>query len=70
MSEKPKPADSGNLHVMVLGVLGIVLLILGAWIVSTPGAPMRGSGVGTLGIVAGLVLLVIAGLRYRSTHPR
>ena len=58
------------MHVMVLGVLGIVLLIAGAWIVTTPGAPMRGSGVGTLGIVAGLLLLVVAGLRYRSMHPR
>ena len=69
MNENAKLTAGGSLHVMALGVLGIVLLIVGAAIVITPGAPMRGSGIGTLAILAGVVLLVTAGLRYRSMHP-
>ena len=70
MNENAKPTAGGSLHVMALGVLGIVLLIVGAAIVTIHGAPGRGSGIGTLSVVAGVVLLVIAYLRYRSVHPR
>jgi hypothetical protein len=48
---------------MILFVIGIILLILGIAIVSIHGAPLRGSGAGTIAIIAGVVLLIIAALR-------
>jgi len=55
---------------MILGVLGIIVLVVGIAIVAIPSAPMRGSGLGTLAIVAGLVLLFIAYLRLRHKRPQ
>jgi len=52
-----------NTHAIVLAVIGVVLLVLGILIVSVHGAPLRGSGVGTIAIIAGIILLVIARLR-------
>jgi hypothetical protein len=63
MSETGKTAISQNKHAMVLGALGIILVIVGGAIATIPGTHLRGSGLGTLAIVAGVVLLVIAGLR-------
>jgi len=59
-----------NRHAMILGVLGIIVLVVGIAIVAIPSAPMRGSGLGTLAIVAGLVLLFIAYLRLRHKRPQ
>lgn len=70
MSAGGGAAAGMNLHAMILGLLGIIVLVVGIAIVTIPGAPMRGSGVGTLAIVAGLVLLVIAYLRLRSKRPQ
>lgn len=64
MSEEGKTTNSRNMHATILGVLGIILLIIGAGIVYIHGAPMRGSGLGTALIVLGVVLLFIALLRF------
>jgi len=66
MSETGKTASNNNMHAMILGVLGIILVIVGGAIATIPGTHLRGSGLGTLAIVAGVVLLVIAGLRFYS----
>ena len=58
-----KTKDSRNMHAIILSVIGIILFILGILIVSIHGAPLRGSGVGTILIILGIVLLVIAALR-------
>ena len=63
MEDKGKNTGKNNTHAMVLAVIGIVLLILGILIVSVHGAPLRGSGAGTIAIIVGIVLLVIAWLR-------
>jgi hypothetical protein len=42
-----------------LGILGIILLVVGIGIVSIHN-PLRGSGLGTISIIAGVVLGVIA----------
>jgi hypothetical protein len=62
MEEKAK-AVSNNGRAIILGVAGIILFVLGILIVSVRGAPLRGSGAGTILIILGLVLLVIAALR-------
>ena len=64
MEEKGKTTTSNrNRHAIILSVIGIILFILGILIVSIHGAPLRGSGVGTILIVIGVVMLIIAALR-------
>jgi len=62
--EKGKTTSNRNMHAIILGVLGIILLIVGVAIATIHGTGLRGSGLGTLSIVAGVILLVIAALRY------
>jgi hypothetical protein len=56
---------------MILAVIGIILFILGILIVSIHGAPLRGSGAGTILIIIGVVMLVIAAVRafYKPAKP-
>ena len=61
--EPEKTKNNRNMHAIVLAVIGIILFILGILIVSVHGAPLRGSGMGTILIIIGVVMLVIAGLR-------
>lgn len=69
MGEKVKTTDNRNMHAIILSVLGIILVIVGAAIITIHGAPMRGSGIGTLSVLAGVVLLVIAFLRFYYKRP-
>jgi uncharacterized membrane protein HdeD (DUF308 family) len=64
MGEPPKTLGMTNMHATILAILGIILAIVGAYIIYTPGAPMRGSGIGTALLVAGVILLIIAFLRF------
>ena len=54
----------GNEHAMILAVLGVIAFIAGVIIATVPGTHLRGSGLGTLLIIAGLVLLAISYLRF------
>ena len=61
---------SRNLGVAAVAVIGIIVLVVGVAIVTIRGAPFRGSGLGTLLAVIGVVLLLVAGWRYtRSSKP-
>jgi hypothetical protein len=64
MSEPAKPTGRKNMHAMILAVIGLIAVIAGAAIVAIPGAPLRGSGIGTALVVLGLVLFFIAYLRF------
>jgi hypothetical protein len=64
MSEEGKTTNSRNMHAIILGVLGIILVIFGEMIVNISGFPLRGSGAGTLVVVAGVILLIIALIRF------
>jgi hypothetical protein len=66
MVEKAQTANSRNMHAIILSVIGVILVIVGAAIITIPGAPMRGSGIGTILLLAGVVLLIIALLRFRA----
>jgi hypothetical protein len=70
MDDKGKTTGNPNTHAAILLVIGIILFILGILIVSIHGAPLRGSGVGTIAIIAGIVLLIIAYLRFRSKRAK
>ena len=69
MDEKGKTGNNKT-RAIILGVIGIILFILGILIVSIHGAPLRGSGVGTIAIIAGIILLVFAALRFRSKRAK
>ncbi len=63
MGEKVKSADHRKMHAIILSVIGIILLIAGVAVATIRGTHLRGSGLGTILIVIGVVLLVIAALR-------
>ncbi|MGD0449897.1 MAG: hypothetical protein ABSA79_02435 [Candidatus Bathyarchaeia archaeon] len=64
MGENAKPSSNMNMHAIILGVLGILLLIVGLAIITIHGAPLRGSGAGTIFSILGILMLVIAALRF------
>ena len=64
MGEQVKTDVNRNMHAIILAVLGIIFVIVGQYIINVHGAPLRGSGAGTASIVLGVVLLVIALLRF------
>lgn len=64
--EKAPTMNRPNMHAILLSIIGIILLIAGAAIITVPGTPMRGSGIGTVSVLAGVVLLFIALLRFRA----
>ena len=67
---KETPKSNRNMHATILAVIGIILFILGILIVSIHGAPLRGSGMGTILIIIGVIMLVISYLRFRSTRAK
>ena len=70
MVENTPTANSPNMHAIILSILGMLLILVGAAIYSIPGAPGRGSGIGTISVLVGIVLLVIAFLRFsKAKHP-
>jgi hypothetical protein len=66
MVENAPTSSSRNMHAIILGVLGILLVIVGEAIINIRGMPFRGSGLGTLAVIAGVILLIIAALRFLS----
>jgi|WetSurMetagenome_2_1015567.scaffolds.fasta_scaffold34699_3 hypothetical protein len=70
MSENGKTTGSRNTHAVILSLIGIILLIAGIAIVSIHGNPLRGSGLGTAAIVLGIVMLIIAVIRFYYKRAR
>jgi hypothetical protein len=70
MVEKAITVNNRNMHAIILAVIGVILVIVGAAIITIPGAPMRGSGIGTISLLAGVALLVIAALRFMSKRAQ
>jgi hypothetical protein len=64
MSDKGKTTGGRNMHAIILSVIGIILVIVGVLITTVHGTGLRGSGLGTAAIAAGVVLLIIAYLRF------
>jgi hypothetical protein len=60
MSDKKNtgnPLTTKNPGTMI-GIVGLVLVVLGAMIVAIPGFPFRGSGLGTILIVLGAIVII------------
>ena len=70
MSEQGKTPGNRNMRAIILSVIGIILVIIGVAIVSIHGNPLRGSGLGTAAIVIGIIMLVIAAMRFSSKRKK
>ena len=68
MGDKEQNTTKSNTHAIVLAVIGVILLVLGILIVSVHGAPLRGSDVGAIAVIAGIILLVITWLGASRKH--
>ena len=64
MGEQGKTNGNRNMHAIILAVLGIIFVIVGEYIINVHGAPLRGSGAGTLLFIFGVLLLFFAVLRF------
>ena len=61
---------SRNMGAVPVAVIGFIVLLIGAYIAGVKGAPLRGSGIGTVLLVVGIVLLLLAAWRYtRRSKP-
>jgi hypothetical protein len=60
MVEKMVTSDKNKQQAMLLGAVGLILMIFGALEFLVPGMPFRGSGIGTICIGAGALLLVVS----------
>ncbi len=64
-----KKSSNSSMHGIVLAIIGILVLIIGVAIVAIKHMPFRGSGLGTVAIVIGVVLLLVGGLRLFYKKP-
>ena len=64
MGEQVKTSNNRNMHAIILSLLGIILVIGGLAIITIHGAPLRGSGFGTIFTILGFLMLVVAFLRF------
>ena len=64
MSENAKPVKTSNTHAIILWIIGIIAFIAGVLVATVHGTHLRGSGLGTILIVLGIVILLIGFLRY------
>jgi hypothetical protein len=69
MGENAKSGNNRNIHAIILSVIGLILVIVGAAIITIHGAPLRGTGIGTISLLGGIVLLAIAVLRFYYKKP-
>jgi len=63
MGEQAK-GNNRNLYAIILWIVGIIALIAGILVATVKGTHLRGSGLGTILIVIGVVLLIVGFLRY------
>ena len=56
------------MSVVAVAVIGVIIFVVGALIITVRGAPFRGSGLGTLLAVVGIVLILVAGWRYAGSR--
>ena len=63
MAKTVKPSNNSKMHGLILVVLGIILAIAGEAIINIRGMPFRGSGLGTISVLVGIVLIIIGLLR-------
>jgi len=63
MDENPLPKNTKKQQAIIAGLIGILLAIIGIYIIVVPGAPMRGSGIGTVSTIVGVIFLLVGVVR-------
>jgi len=66
MGEKGASGNGMNQNVMLFGGLGLILVIFGVLEFLVREMPFRGSGIGTIALIVGVVLLLFAYTRMNS----
>jgi uncharacterized membrane protein len=67
--EKPSEGEIMKTSAILVGLIGIILVILGVLEFVVRHFPGRGSGIGTVMLIIGLVLLVVAFWRMSAKPP-
>jgi hypothetical protein len=70
MVEKIVSSEKNKQPAMLLLVVGLILAIIGVLEFEVPGMPFRGSGIGTICLFAGALLLAVGYVRYNSKTPK
>jgi hypothetical protein len=70
MVEKIVSADNKKQPAMLLLAVGLVLAIIGVLEFEVPGMPFRGSGIGTICLFLGALLLAVGYLRLNSKSTK
>ena len=66
MVEKIVSSDKNKQPAMLLVAVGLVLAIIGVLEFEVPGMPFRGSGIGTICLFVGALLLAVGYVRLNS----
>jgi hypothetical protein len=68
LSNKDTPSTPLNLknQPTMIAIFGLILVALGAMIVAIPGFPFRGSGLGTILIVLGAIVIIGGFVRFNQ----
>ncbi len=69
MGEKQQTSNSRKMPAILLGVIGLIIVLAGVAIATIHNA-LRGSGLGTISIGIGIVLMVIALLRFNVKRAK
>jgi len=64
LENKPQTAGSNKMTYMLLAIVGIILAILGVMEFVVRGMPGRGSGIGAIMLIVGVLLLLFGFFRY------
>jgi hypothetical protein len=70
MVEKMDTSDKNKQQAMPLLAVGIVLAIIGVLEFEVPGMPFRGSGIGTICLFLGAILLAVGYVRLNSKSTK
>ena len=66
MGEKVETTDMIKQQAMLMIGIGLILAIIGVLEFEVPGMPFRGSGIGTICLFAGALLLAVGYVRLNS----
>ena len=66
MGEKVETTDMIKQQAMLMLGIGLILAIIGVLEFEVPGMPFRGSGIGTICLFAGALLLAVGYVRLNS----
>jgi hypothetical protein len=70
MVEKIVSSEKNKQPAMLLLVVGLILAIIGVLEFEVPGMPFRGSGIGTICLFVGALLLAVGYVRLNSKIPK